>query len=372
MKKVLLVGCGAEIGSSLLLLSDPKKNGFEITDVLTSPIIGDKRFPNLTSIHSIVTRISLCGLNRDDELEVINDCSIRLNGRVINFIFEDLHTFLERSPQTQWDLAIIATSKDHLRDINLLRRFQEHATFVTGVAESPIMAKLYPPLIGNKSEFFRPQIGNKNQKLFCFGSCQTVGWLAQLVPVLNALSADSEKLLGIEVDIVHPDTPSGQLGTRSFSAREQDARGNLRPSFSQIDEPMKNLFPEIISFHTISLRVPIEAPGYQIMRLFFSSNRNISRSLIFDGVSSYAQANPTTIKLLKIPMGSKAFNNATTVAYMLSDMFFRFEDNRFGNKIGVSQLITQSYISNVKGYCASVLRASAYLLSQRDPEFFAV
>ena len=63
---------------------------------------------------------------------------------------------------------------------------------------------------------------------------------------LRAFSKIKEfKIHRVEVDIVHPDTPTGRLGTKSFSPREQDARNNLRPSFSQIDSAMSKILNKI-------------------------------------------------------------------------------------------------------------------------------
>ena len=53
-------------------------------------------------------------------------------------------------------------------------------------------------------------------------------------------------MLGCELDIVHPDTAQGRLGTKSLNPREQDARNNLRPGFSQVEKSMKKFLIKLI------------------------------------------------------------------------------------------------------------------------------
>ena len=76
---------------------------------------------------------------------------------------------------------------------------------------------MYPNLISTKSKIIEknPQnINNVKNKIFALGSCQSNGWQAQL-KALTDIFKNSEleyfKMLGTEVDIVHPDTPQGRL-----------------------------------------------------------------------------------------------------------------------------------------------------------------
>ena len=43
MKRLLLVGCGAEIGSMIVGMLDPAKDGMEVAAILTHPAEGDPR-----------------------------------------------------------------------------------------------------------------------------------------------------------------------------------------------------------------------------------------------------------------------------------------------------------------------------------------
>ena len=49
MKKILLVGCGSEIGSNLLLLSKKYNFQFDVTTVINSTIKLDSKFEKIRS-----------------------------------------------------------------------------------------------------------------------------------------------------------------------------------------------------------------------------------------------------------------------------------------------------------------------------------
>ena len=56
MKKILLIGCGAEIGSMLLNLNNPKKDKFKIDTVITNKITSISK-DNKEDLQSIYSRL---------------------------------------------------------------------------------------------------------------------------------------------------------------------------------------------------------------------------------------------------------------------------------------------------------------------------
>ena len=116
-----------------------------------------------------------------------------------------------------------------------------------------------------------------DKKIFVLGSCQSNGWMSSLRCLLDLANklCSNFQLLNTEVDIIHPDTPTGRLGTKSINPRDQDPRDNLRPSFSQVATSMRRLFPKVESQNTVSLRTLISPPGYMITRFFrYKLNNN--------------------------------------------------------------------------------------------------
>ena len=59
MKKILLIGCGSEIGSNLLMLSKKYNLGFDIDTVVNSPIKLDNKFKMLNQEDAIISRLRL-------------------------------------------------------------------------------------------------------------------------------------------------------------------------------------------------------------------------------------------------------------------------------------------------------------------------
>ena len=76
------------------------------------------------------------------------------------------------------------------------------------------------------------------------------------------------EILSNQLEIVHPDTPTGRLGTKNIDPRMQDARDNLRPSFSQATITMNKIFQMQKNLNTISLRTLTMPPGFQICKNF--------------------------------------------------------------------------------------------------------
>ena len=226
------------------------------------------------------------------------------------------------------------------------------------MAESNQMDSFYPALLGFKSSILKSELSKKSN-LIALGSCQTNGWLAQLQVIIRILNnLNNFKIKRVEVDIVHPDTPTGRLGTKSFSPREQDARNNLRPSFSQIDSAMKKLLGTIQAFHTVSLRVLNEEPGYQINRIFFSGD--IKKSFINDlekNIELSCSKSNSVASFDYLPLGSKAYRYRKEIAHILPKPYLKLFTNCFNGKEQIHELITQAYVSNVYGYCYNALKA---------------
>ena len=84
-KKVLLIGCGSEIGSMLISMNNPNKDGFNINTVLTKKI--DKN----DSLKSIYARMVILNPNLIDKI-IINKKknTIKINNREIKFIWGDI------------------------------------------------------------------------------------------------------------------------------------------------------------------------------------------------------------------------------------------------------------------------------------------
>ena len=153
-------------------------------------------------------------------------------------------------------------------------------------------------------------------------------------------------MLGIEVDIIHPDTPQGRLGTKSIEPRDQDARNNLRPSFSQVDISMNKLFPNAINTHTVSLRTLISPPGFQIVRFFFKyqlkNNSKFNKEKIIKEIKVFSKKNPNRKDIQMIVLPDQKFNPRLIYAQKK----IHFKENLFpdGNNLsGVCEIIMQSY-----------------------------
>ena len=181
------------------------------------------------------------------------------------------------------------------------------------------------------------------------------------------------------VDITHPDTPTGRLGTKSISARDQDPRNNLRPSFSQVETSMNRLFPESTNVNTISLRTLIMPPGYQICRFFLdyacADGGRLDGAAIAEGFAEAARRLPAVLRVAEVPLGSRGFEFAEAAAVVLAQpALLRFADDPFGlggdGGAPVSELIVQAYIHNTRGYCRSVIEAIRRLCADPAPKVF--
>lgn len=381
MKKILLIGCGAEIGSMLLGMLQPQLDGLQIAAVLTHPVATDPSHPGLTSLDGLCARLVLGSPQLLDQVAVAGRCLV-IRGQQVPVFFGDLRDFPLETLPGPFDVCVVATSKSHIGDGDLMGRCLSVARFVVGVAEASGLPALYPPLLGAPERFLplKSQPAGR-ERIFALGSCQSNGWLAQLRGVLE-LAEDAAltqlEFRGLEVDIVHPDTPTGRLGTASLRAREQDPRNNLRPGFSQVESTMERLFPGGHNVNTVSLRTLTQPPGYQLCRFFFSyrgPGPRLDGPAIAASLGRTAQRLPTVLRLAERPYGSRGFEQCEAAAVVLPQpALLRFADDPFGLEAAgvtpVSELILQAYVHNTRGYCRSVIEALRYLGSAAQPRMF--
>lgn len=383
MKKILLIGCGAEIGSMLLGMLQPQIDGLQIAAVLTHPVATDPSHPDLTSLDGLCARLVL-GSPQLLDLVAVEGSALIIRGQQVPVFFGDLRDFTLEILPGPFDLCVVATSKSHIGDRELMGRCLSVARFVVGVAEATGLPGLYPPLLGAPERFLpvKSQPAGSDERIFALGSCQTNGWLAQLRGVLEfAEEAGLSRLdfRGLEVDIVHPDTPTGRLGTASLRAREQDPRNNLRPGFSQVESTMDRLFPGGHNLNTVSLRTLTQPPGYQLCRFFFSyatAGPRLGGPAIAASLGRTARRLPKILRLAERPYGSRGFEQCEAAAVILPQpALLRFADDPFGLAAAgvpaVSELILQAYVHNTRGYCRSVIEALRFLVSDEPLRVFA-
>lgn len=359
MKKAILVGCGAEIGANLLIQNDPEKDGFAIQTVVTNPPSLDKHYPELRPIDGIVARLAMASPGIQSDILIVNDETLRIREREIHFFFGDLAKTVP--PQSgRFDIGFIATSKLDM-DINspVARNMLEIADVVLGVAE----ANQLPSIYGCLEDLTRDEIGTIDRQvvssgMYCLGSCQTNGMHASLrvlVDALKAIQCNASHILSVETDIVHPDTPNGVLGTRSFEGRLQDARDNLRPSFSQIAMSQDKVMPWAPLVNTVSLRAPVHAPGYQINRFIVRDGGALTSALIEEAVERVSRTHPHVVKASRSPLGSRAYAFERRCSTILTDpnhlLILRPAHLVSQN---LSEIIIQSFVNNTVGYSAVV------------------
>lgn len=369
-KKVVLVGAGSDIGSNLLLLCDPQKNHFSITDVITRPIASDKTFTRYGVMYQLLSRLLLADPRCFDRVEIDEDKNrLAIDGRWISIHFRDVVAD-DLSDLGPFDGCILATQRDHLRDEKLLSKLGGISRFVVGVAENPDMPAIYAPLIGAPlyllGKEYQPV--TEQARYFALGSCQCVGWTAQLRVVLEAAvlsDAESFELLRAECDIVHPDTASSNMGTQGIGARREDVRDNLRPGKSQLQKSMHRLMNNP-ALNTVSLRTLTQPPGYQISRFFLKGR--IDASHMIQALHRCALKLPGSIALADIPLGSRAYSERRSATSIhTNDLLLHVIPNAFGDN-EITEIITQAYVHNTLGYCVSVLDSLSYLLCDENPK----
>lgn len=371
MKAAILAGCGAEIGANLLIQNDPRKDGFEIKAVVTNPPPVDKHYPDLRPIDGVVARLAMAQPGAQSRVTVRADDVLEIDGREIRFFFGDLSR--DRPALAgDYDIGFIATSKlDITGDSPVARNMQELASVVLGVAEADDLPSIYGCLEDLSSDDIsttRRQVVDSG--LYCLGSCQTNGMHASLRVVIEALRAiecNGKHILAVETDIVHPDTPNGVLGTRSFEGRMQDARDNLRPSFSQIEKSQHKVMPWAPLVNTVSLRAPVHAPGYQINRFIVNDSGQLTFRLLETAIEHVNETHAHVVKASRTPLGSRAYAYEPRCATILSDanhLLIR-RPGYLANQ-NLSEIIIQSFVNNTVGYSA-VVRSVARSIALGQP-----
>lgn len=360
MKTCLLIGCGAEIGANLLLLNDPLQDGFFISTVITNAPSTDKHYPHLLPIHGIVAKLALAQANALERIKVLSPNQIKIDENVVNFVFSNIEKD-DINELGRFDFAVIATSKsDILPESAVAQKVRKVAPIVLGVAEADALPSIYGCLIDLPHELL-PSVAptEVSAGMFCLGSCQSNGMHASLRVLLEALASrdkDATAILSVQTDIVHPDTPNGVLGTRSFEGRMQDARNNLRPSFSQIVQSRRKVLPWADMLNTVSLRAPVQAPGYQINRFVISDEGMLLKSDIIDAAAKVHEHYPYIAMATDLPLGSRAYGNQPRCGSLVADdKHLLINRPGYLSKQGLSEVIVQSYVSNTIGYSAVVL-----------------
>ena len=378
IKKILLAGLGSEIGSMLLAMNNPRKDGLLIDTVVTRPISSSNNHTQLQSLYAriVLNYPSILPFLKIDE----RSQTLKINNRKIKILWGDITKFSFRKMKKKFDATIVATSKSHINNKSLMKEFLHVSKFVFGVAESSYFPAIYPSLINFDDKFIQNKLRNvKNEKIFVFGSCQSNGWTSQLRALLDAINynCDEFEMHNMELDIVHPDTPTGRLGTKSIEARDQDPRNNFRPSFSQANTSMKRLFPKSESINTISLRTLISPPGYQISRFFFSYKGKKNKRLITENFTTrfkkLEKNFPSILKLCDLPLGSRAFEMTEAASVILSSKkYFTFKDKilNIHNYKNLSEVIFQAYVHNTRGYCRSIISGLNQFLSSKNKKAF--
>ena len=382
MKKVLLVGFGSEIGTNLILQNNPKKDNFVINTVITNTIKSDKNFPQFDGLDALKARILLLGENPEDVKTDKKNNFLIVKGRKIKIVWGDIKKLNLNNLKKKFELTIIASSKEHLKDKVLHNKLLFYSKYVVGVAENIKLPAIYPSFINFKSNLLTKRVKKiSKEKIFAIGSCQSNGWQAQLRAILELEKNLNLKFFDIhamEVDIVHPDTPTGLLSNKSFSPRMQDARNNLRPSFSQLSQSMKRIFPNIYVQNTISLRTLIEPPGFQISRFFIKyafkdNSKRITHKNLINSFKLTMKKNSNLLYLTDLPLGSKAFSKTLYSSVILADKKYLKIKNSFSydrDGYPVDEIIIQSHVHNTIAYCDKVKLAIRYLLFSKKKESF--
>lgn len=364
MKRAILFGAGADIGSNLLGQNDPERDGFAITDVVTRHITADPELASLSSLAQLYGRLLLADPALLGQLSM-DEAGSRLvvDGRPVTIHFREVEddSIFDLG---RFDLAILATHRAHIRSPETLARLGKLADRVVGLAENPAIPALYPPLAGADTRLLGLAAPVPDtERAYALGSCQSVGWAAQLRGLLEAAALAGLDELGLvraEVEIVHPDTASSRLGTQGIGARREDARDNLRPGFSQLQSTMLRL-PGISALNTVSLRVLTQPPGYQVCRFFIRAR--LDADTIRSGFKQAAELLPDVIGTTDLPIGSRAFSRSRAAATVITaDSHLKVVGDVLPGS-GITEVITQAYVHNTTGYCNSVLAAGRLLVT---------
>jgi len=366
---ILLVGLGSEIGSTLISLVNKEKKNIKIKAILTNKISLTDKKKNFESLRArlVLNEPNLLGYIKYD----LEKSLLIISQNKIKVFWGDFKKFNLKKIDFKFDAAIVATSTTHINNKTLMRKLLKISRYVFGVAEAENLPSVYPNLLDVNSSLIENKaknIFNIKEKVFALGSCQTNGWLAQLraiIEVFKKLKISNAKIIGCELDIIHPDTPQGRLGTKSIEARDQDARNNLRPGFSQVDKSMRKLFLKSYKLNTISLRTLTVPPGYQISRFYIKFHNSYLKKFTKENfkknIEETSKNNKFIYSFSDNSLGSRAFEKIETAAVILTDdKYLHLTDNFLELKCKeknhtISRVILQSYVHNTRGYCRSVI-----------------
>ena len=371
-KKVILIGFGSEIGSMLLFMNNPTKDNFIIDTVITNYIVNSSYSP----IESLRARIIMANPSVIDKVKIVDSNCLSVNKRKIKIIWGNLNNLdLKSLKKKNFFAAIIATSKKDISNLKTIKKIQTISKYVFGVAESKIIPSYYNNIRDNINSLSRCRQITK-ETYFALGSCQSTGWTSQINCFLDLMKFNKVtdfKIHSNQLEIVHPDTPTGRLGTKSIDPRMQDARDNLRPSFSQATITMDKIFPNSKNINTISLRTLTMPPGFQICRIFFSYNakKRITKKMIVNSFKKTEKKNKNVVMLSNDSLGSKAYEAVDSSSVILiNDKYLNFYDNFFNSQNKkISLLILLSYVHNTRGYCRYVLE-SLKSFTKNEKKFF--
>ena len=119
--RVLLVGLGAEIGSTLVNIIKIKSENIEISGIITNKISKNNIKKNF---ESVIARIIL------NEPSMLNKIKFNENGsflinqkKKIKVFWGDIKKINLSKIRSKYDVTIIETSKDHINNKNLMKKF---------------------------------------------------------------------------------------------------------------------------------------------------------------------------------------------------------------------------------------------------------
>ncbi|EGO8361607.1 hypothetical protein EYW98_19815 [Escherichia coli] len=364
-KRVLLVGMGADIGSNLLYLCATTDVAYPITDILTHPIESEGvGAANRNSLDELQARLLLA-----NPLLINKICidsyrnQLIINGRTFSIHFCDFNTEIDLTDLGKFELAVLATSRKHIRSRACLNKLESIARIVIGVAENSSLPAIYPALLSAPTAHFlagRAVNSNELAGSFAMGSCQCVGWTAGIRILADYCARQEVRLHDVlihtEIDIIHPDTASSNFGTVRIGSRTEDPRDNLRPGVSQVADSMLR-FPPSTSMNSVSLRVLSQPPGYQIQR-FFLRGINVSANELIDVAKTLETIEPAIVYVTDMPVGSRVYSSLPVSMVLIAT-----EQHLSIRRIGdVVEVIIQAYIHNTLGYCAAILSATDRIL----------
>lgn len=362
MQSAVLIGCGSEIGANFLIQNANARDQFRISHVVTNQIESKQ---GSRSIEAIYARLLMAEPSVIDKVKIEDDTSLVVNDHKVQFWFNDFQDANFSMPPG--DIGILATSKNDIGSPSCARLMQDRFQISFGVAEAANVRACYPNLQGIMNEHL-----SLNETVsggyYAVGSCQSNGWhvpLNVITGYFNDRAPGLWQLARVEVDIVHPDTPTGRLGTKSSDPRDQDARNNLRPSASQVKKSMKDLLPTATCEQSVSLRVLTMPPGYQICRFFFvaTSSGSGETDISAANLSRYCRAfeldNSDLLRCVDLPLGSRCFSGSLTGFNLLvNEDYLKVAVNPLGDTGGrkIIEVIMQGYVHNVAGYVHGVRR----------------